>query len=147
MDGVQSLTGCTLGKGNLIFKDHGKHVYTFLRRADGKAIRIVIRPAYWGQRNPEHQALSAKMIAGQANAPERARFLELQVTRAEELLEAPEEQLLEVQPVKLSFAPKVRVADYVLCESCSELTLKTHLQRVGQQQVCRPCAARLSETN
>ena len=28
-DAVQYITGCTFGKGNLIFSDFGKHVYTF----------------------------------------------------------------------------------------------------------------------
>ena len=28
-DAVQFLSGCTFGKGNLIFKDYGKMVYTF----------------------------------------------------------------------------------------------------------------------
>ncbi|NLZ28705.1 MAG: formylmethanofuran dehydrogenase, partial [Firmicutes bacterium] len=29
VDAIQFITGCTLGKGNLIFHDHGKPVYTF----------------------------------------------------------------------------------------------------------------------
>ena len=32
VDAVQVITGCTFGKGNLIFRDYGKQVYTFLRR-------------------------------------------------------------------------------------------------------------------
>ena len=36
------MTGCTFGKGNFIFKDYGKQVYTFIRRSDGEAIRISI---------------------------------------------------------------------------------------------------------
>ncbi len=41
VDAVQYITGCTMGKGNLIFYDHGKPVYTFIRRSDNKAARIV----------------------------------------------------------------------------------------------------------
>src|SRR5450756_2944554 len=33
VDAIQVVTGCTFGKGNLIFKDYGKHVYTFINRA------------------------------------------------------------------------------------------------------------------
>lgn len=40
VDGVQVVTGCTFGKGNLIFKDYGKHSYTFYNRKTGKGIRI-----------------------------------------------------------------------------------------------------------
>ena len=40
VDAVQVMTGCTFGKGNLIFRDYGKQVYTFIRRPSGKYIRI-----------------------------------------------------------------------------------------------------------
>ncbi|MDA8106647.1 MAG: FmdE family protein, partial [Nitrospiraceae bacterium] len=48
VDAIQAMTGCTFGKGNLIFRDYGKQVYTFLRRPSGKSIRISVdwkRPA------------------------------------------------------------------------------------------------------
>jgi formylmethanofuran dehydrogenase subunit E len=40
VDGIQVVTGCTFGKGNLIFRDYGKHIYTFFNRNTGKGIRI-----------------------------------------------------------------------------------------------------------
>jgi len=40
VDAIQIVTGCTFGKGNLIYKDYGKHVYTFYNRNTGKSIRI-----------------------------------------------------------------------------------------------------------
>jgi formylmethanofuran dehydrogenase subunit E len=40
VDAIQVVTGCTFGKGNLIFKDYGKHVYTFFNRNTGAGIRI-----------------------------------------------------------------------------------------------------------
>jgi len=40
IDAIQFMTGCTFGKGNLIFKDYGKHVYTFIDRKTGESIRI-----------------------------------------------------------------------------------------------------------
>ena len=39
-DAVQYLSGCTFGKGNFIFQDHGKMVYSFYFRKTGKAVRI-----------------------------------------------------------------------------------------------------------
>src|SRR5512135_2351862 len=44
VDAVQVLTGCTFGKGNLFFRDHGKHVYTFGLRPSGRAVRVSRRP-------------------------------------------------------------------------------------------------------
>ncbi len=31
VDGIQFLTGCTFGKGNMIHRDYGKNAYTFVR--------------------------------------------------------------------------------------------------------------------
>ncbi len=44
VDAVQMLTGCTFGKGNLFFRDHGKQVYTFALRPSGRAVRVSRKP-------------------------------------------------------------------------------------------------------
>jgi len=44
VDAVQVITGCTFGKGNLFFRDHGKHVYTFALRPSGRAVRLSRKP-------------------------------------------------------------------------------------------------------
>ena len=44
VDALQCLTGCTFGKGNLIFHDYGKHVYTIYSRATKKGVRVVFNP-------------------------------------------------------------------------------------------------------
>jgi len=44
VDAVQVLTGCTFGKGNLFFRDYGKHVYTFAVRPTGRAVRVCRKP-------------------------------------------------------------------------------------------------------
>ena len=43
-DAVQVITGCTFGKGNFFFRDHGKHVYTFALRPSGRAVRVSRKP-------------------------------------------------------------------------------------------------------
>ena len=40
-DAVQVMTGCTFGKGNFIYQDHGKIAFTFLSRDSGKGVRFV----------------------------------------------------------------------------------------------------------
>src|SRR4030066_981430 len=42
VDAVQVMTGCSFGKGNLIFKDYGKQVYTFIKRPSGDGLRISV---------------------------------------------------------------------------------------------------------
>lgn len=44
VDAIQFLTGCTFDKSNLIFRDYGKNAFTFVRRSDNKAIRVMTKP-------------------------------------------------------------------------------------------------------
>ena len=46
VDAIQWLLGCTLGKGNLIFRDQGKHAFTIFRRDTGELLRQVIGCSY-----------------------------------------------------------------------------------------------------
>jgi len=57
VDAVQVLAGCTFGKGNLFFRDYGKHVYFFALRPSGRAVRVSRKP---GRRLPPEQLLAAK---------------------------------------------------------------------------------------
>ena len=74
VDAIQYFTGCTFGKGNLIHLDYGKNAFTFIRRSDGKAIRIVARPDAFGQLNPAHQALTTRVRSSEATPGEQAQF-------------------------------------------------------------------------
>ena len=56
VDAIQVLTGCTFGKGNLIFRDHGKHVYTFFKRTSGEALRVM---RWSGVGNPRRKLADA----------------------------------------------------------------------------------------
>ncbi len=41
VDAVQVVAGCSFGKGNLVFRDYGKHVYTFFSRTTGRGVRVL----------------------------------------------------------------------------------------------------------
>lgn len=62
VDAVQVITGCTFGKGNLIFKDYGKQVYTFIDRKAGRAIRISVDFDY--KETEEEKALWQRFVKG-----------------------------------------------------------------------------------
>ncbi len=59
VDAVQYLTGCTFGKGNLVHRDYGKTVFTFLRRSDGRAVRVSLRPGGFG---PDSESLLQRPV-------------------------------------------------------------------------------------
>ncbi|MBC7325745.1 MAG: formylmethanofuran dehydrogenase, partial [Moorella sp. (in: Bacteria)] len=70
VDAVQVLTGCTLGKGNLLYRDYGKHVFTFICRNSGKAVRIAVKGSVWKQDEEGYRELREKVFAGAATPQE-----------------------------------------------------------------------------
>lgn len=139
VDAIQVLTGCTFGKGNLIHRDHGKNAYTFIRRSDGYAIRIVSRPDGWPADNPERQALLEKIKAGTAGYAEQRRYWELQEERALAVLDLPEAQLFEVRQVAAEVPKKARLNASICCEECGEPTMETRIRRFDGRELCIPC--------
>ncbi|MHB1416667.1 MAG: FmdE family protein [Chloroflexota bacterium] len=138
VDAIQYMVGCTFGKGNLIHLDYGKNAYTFIRRSDGKAIRILSKPGVFGK-DPERASLMARADAGQATAEEQARFQEMQNQWARAVLTVPEEELYTVQRVEAKIPSHARLRGTVACEVCGEPTMETRTRRMGGKTVCIPC--------
>ena len=139
VDAIQFLTGCTFGKGNLIHRDYGKNAYTFIRRSDGKAIRIVTRPNGWPPDHPERQALFEKIRSDTATEEERRRYWELHEQRALAVLSIPEEQLFEVREVQANIPRQARVHVSLACDACGEMTMETRIRRFVGRNLCIPC--------
>jgi formylmethanofuran dehydrogenase subunit E len=142
VDAIQQMVGCTFGKGNFFHLDYGKNAYTFIRRSDGKAIRVVGKPNPFGK-DPEREALMAKMDAGEATPEDRKRFQELQWQRGLEILDAPEEELFTVTPVEPAMPTHARLRASVECDICGEPTMETRTRRIKGQIACIPCFERL----
>ncbi len=147
VDAVQFLTGCTFGKGNLVHRDHGKNVYTFVRRSDGRAVRVSSRPDAFGFRDPEWEELFARVRAGAATTEERRRFWEGQQQRSQAILAAPVDQLYDVREVEVRVPPAARILASVPCAACGEPTMETRIRRLDGRELCPPCfEARLAGT-
>jgi formylmethanofuran dehydrogenase subunit E len=139
VDAIQFLTGCTFGKGNLIHRDYGKNAYTFIRRSDGKAIRVSTRPNGGAPKNPEWEDLFTRVRAGSATPDERERFQALHRQRAQQVLDTPIDQLYAVGEVDVVMPHPARIHTSVICEACGEPTMETRVRRYGGRQLCQPC--------
>jgi len=139
VDAIQYLTGCTFGKGNLIHLDYGKNAFTFIRRSDGKALRIVVRPDAFGPPDPERQALFERLRSGAATPEEQARFDALHGQRAQQVLDAPEEALFEVRQVEPRIPARARILTSLACDECGEMTMETRTRRFQGRTLCMPC--------
>jgi formylmethanofuran dehydrogenase subunit E len=138
VDAIQFLTGCTLGKGNLVHRDHGKNAYTFIRRSDGKAVRISTRSGAWG-RDPAWLALFAKVRSGTATAEERQQFASDQRERSRLVMEVPLDELFDVRAIEVEAPAPARILATVECSGCHELTMETRIRRLDEQEWCLPC--------
>ncbi len=138
VDAIQVLTGCTFGKGNLVHRDWGKNAFTFFRRADGRAVRMVGRPDAW-ERDPEHRELFDKVRAGEATEAETARWRELHEAQARKIIEAPPDRLYEVREVRADPPPRARIHTSVACAACGEETMETRIRRLQGRELCPPC--------
>ena len=143
VDAIQFLTGCTFGKGNLIHLDYGKSAFTFYRRSDGKALRVVAKPGGAGPPDPEWQELRGRAGRGSLTAEEQERFQVLHEARCRRILATPLEQLFEVTEPQMKMPQPARIMDSVPCEECGELTMETRTRRFRGKTLCIPCFEKL----
>jgi len=139
IDAIQVLLSCTLGKGNLIYKDYGKPAYTFIRRKDNKAIRVTLLDPPDENRDII-RALREKVDAGQASETEK----ELLKTKSEEQIAAyrsrPLEEICKVQEVDAEIPERARLFSSVICTSCGEKVMEPRARLQNGQIVCIPCS-------
>lgn len=136
------MTGCTYGKGNLIHLDYGKNAFSFFRRSDGKAIRIVTSPEAWGGvLDEEHKALRAKIQAGMATPADKQRFQEVHHEKSQYILERPLETLFEISSIDVPVPAKARIHNSVVCAGCGEAVMETRSRVFRGESYCIPCFA------
>ncbi len=138
VDAIQAINGCTCGKGNLIFKEHGKHVYTYFKRGDNKALRISLKPDALPQ-DEKHTALFAKLRAGTASPEEAEEFRVSHSEKSQKVLEMPEEELFWVKEVEIETPEKAIIYPTLICSKCGEGFMEP-LGRVRNGKIiCIPC--------
>ncbi len=139
VDAIQVLTGCTLGKGNLIYRDYGKAVYTFIRREDEKAIRISLLDIPNGDREPLN-SLRKKIFAGTASAEEKELYRIKNEEQIADYLARPLGEVCLVQEVDAEIPEKARLFSSVTCSSCGETVMEPRARLQNGKVVCIPCA-------
>jgi formylmethanofuran dehydrogenase subunit E len=123
VDAVQVLTGCTFGKGNLFYRDHGKMVFTLARRDDGRSVRLCLRP---GSRPEQDEELAEE---------ERRR------RRVEFMLQTPNDELFDIRRDALDELPSAaRIHESVACEACGEMVMGPRIREQDGRDLCIPCA-------
>lgn len=112
VDAVQYVTGCTLGKGNLILKGTGKMAFTFISRKNGKALRLLLK----------HDDLQMERHE-----------------RQEYILKGPAEDLFKIEWISIELPDKARKFNTVICEVCNEGASENKIRLQDGKKVCLDC--------
>jgi formylmethanofuran dehydrogenase subunit E len=139
VDAVQVLLGCTFGKGNLIFRDWGKQVFTFMDRVSGRSVRVSFSSQVPG--SDRRRELHEKIACGQATDGERKLYEQLRVDAVRALIEGDPEQFFTVREVSLPMPPFAERVSTHTCDQCGELVMATRLTDRGGVLLCAACAA------
>ena len=137
-DAVQVMTGCTFGKGNFIFKDHGKMAFTFFSRKSGKGIRVVLKSDAFLP-DKRHFELVQKKQNNTATEAELAEFKKGFEKRTRDILEKPAENIFELKEVQFNLPAKARIEPSIACSQCGEPTMESRLVEKDGLRICKGC--------
>lgn len=139
VDAVQTLAGCSFGKGNLLFRDFGKQVYTFVRRRDGAAVRVAVK--YGSNFDPDYSGLKERIGSGMASLEDRKRYPAAMKKRIQNILNAGED-VFEVKKVNLALPAAAAIYQTLQCAKCGEGVMEPRARLKSGQIVCLSCFER-----
>jgi formylmethanofuran dehydrogenase subunit E len=141
IDAIQVVTGCTVGKGNLILRDLGKHAYTFVDRSGNRAFRIVQKPGNIVDRvDPGIIPLRDRVFSGTATPEEREEFRVRWDSIIASVLDMPDGELFSVRQVKPDIPEKARIFRSVQCAECQEMVGEHRARVKNGRIVCLSCS-------
>ena len=138
---VQALVGCTIGKGNLIFRDYGKQAYTIACRTSNRAVRVAVTGESEPLR-PDQELLKAAVWQGQATPEEADEWRLIQQARIARLLNAPEEKLFKIEilnDIADRLPEKAQLFRSVVCAYCGEKVMEIRARLRDGQISCLGC--------
>ena len=140
VDAIQVLTGCTFGKGNLMFMNHGKQVYTFINRDTKDTVRISLKNSFSvDTMAPKLGKLRAIVNSGIATELEKEDLQNMIIDVSDEILKIPYKKMFDVEHVELELPKKARMFKSVKCSKCGEMVSENRSRVNNGEIVCIPC--------
>ena len=135
-DGIQMITGCTFGKGNIVRLNYGKWGVTLVDKAKGRAVRVTPRAeAMLANKKTTFFTEYREKGIPASNVP--ADVVDPLVKR---VMGAPENDLLNLgEPFDYEWKESPHAFDGFVCEECGEMTVEVYGRVHGDKKVCIPC--------
>lgn len=119
VDALQCVSGCTFGKGNLVFRDYGKHAYSLFSRVRQQGVRVVFHgKGVPSELRSDRPAFAARIMTEQQDA------------------------ILSVAKIPYEELQAARVRNSVVCAVCGEAVMDTRVHTTEAGFVCISCAER-----
>ncbi|SMB79723.1 formylmethanofuran dehydrogenase subunit E [Desulfonispora thiosulfatigenes DSM 11270] len=112
VDAIQVITGCTFGKGNLIYKGTGKMAFSFFNRSNGESLRMIVK-------DPTEE-MDRKQ-------------------RQEYILNSSVDKIFSFSKPTFSLPEKARIFTTIACENCGEGAPEYKMRMNDGKMVCLDC--------
>jgi len=143
-DGVQVVSGCTLGNNALVYRDLGRLAVTFAIRGKETGVRVRVRPDFRSCIDnlvPEFYPLMEKVIKNRLGSLEdEAVFKKKGLEAACALLKLPFDEILITEKVRPSLPRYAPITESVVCWRCGETIMATKTIAEGENRhLCLLC--------
>lgn len=141
VDAFQAILGCTVGKGNLYWRDYGKMVYTVFCRSTDRAIRLAQRMDALD--NPVVEKYLALRGQETLTPEEEAEQEMLLAEMFEWIMGQPLEKLFNWREVDRPEIDKAAVQKSVPCQKCGEGVMQNRAVLTDDGLLCPECRIHL----
>lgn len=143
VDAIQMVTGCTFGKGNLVYRPYGKAAYRFYDRRSGRAVRIYCH--FWKDfdlgEGIEFMGRMNRVLSGEADDAQKKEFQKEMERISRRILEGPESSLLTLTELNEPPPPSARIFKSAACDECGEWTMESRFSERAGRRLCPSCSA------
>ncbi len=113
VDAISVLLGCSIGKGNLLFRIRGKQAFSFYNRQNGQSFRLILKAQPDGVKD--------------------------KASKLEYMLNAPDEDLFSITEVPLTMPLEAPIFESKPCGECGEMTAECFLRYKNGKLLCADC--------
>lgn len=139
VDAISYLTGCTVGKGNLLFRDYGKMAFNFFKKETGEGFRAVLNPEAYGEQGVKMVALMKKFLAGEADEDETKLNFQLREQVEDNIYSKSLDELFKIEKPQMTLPREAKVLQSIICDECGEKTMESRIRLFDGQKLCIPC--------